>query len=260
MSFDTPNLDPLGRFSDRVQDYVRYRPGYPVEVIRFLAEKTGLARTGAVADVGAGTGIFTRLLLDTGATVFAVEPNDAMRSAAEAELGGRANFKSVKGSAEATGLSDGSVSLVTCAQAFHWFDPAKARREFMRVLKPGGWCAVVWNTPLVGGSEFAAGYERIKEEFGTDFERVRQETIEKAGRFDAFFGGRPWEQRDFANSQTLDHQGLTGRLLSSSYAPKNGHPRHEDMLAALDRLFERCQRDGVVRMEYKTELFLGQPA
>jgi SAM-dependent methyltransferase len=211
-----------------------------------------------VADVGSGTGIFTRLLLGTGAKVFAVEPNDAMRNAAETELGARANFVSVKGTAEATGLEGNSVSLVTCAQAFHWFDTAGTRREFRRILVADGWCALIWNTAVVGGADFAAGYEGIKVEFGTDSKRVRHETMEKSGRFDAFFGAGRCVKESFANSQTLDFEGLTGRLLSSSYAPKEGHPRHVEMMAALKELFDRCREGGVVRLDYRTKLFLGR--
>ena len=260
MSPDTPGLNPLLRFSDRVGDYVLYRPGYPADLIRFLRERAGLVPACAVADVGSGSGIFTRLLLQAGARVFAVEPNDAMRAAAESALRGEPDFASVKGTAEATGLADRSVSLVTCAQAFHWFDAARARGEFVRILAPGGWCALVWNTALVDASDFAAGYEKIKEEFGTDFTRVRHETLGKAGRFETFFGAGRWERRVFANSQTLDFAGLRGRLLSSSYAPREGHPRHPAMLVALRELFDRCQQGGCVRMDYETELFLGRPS
>ncbi len=255
---DSTDPDPLRRFSDRVEDYVRYRPGYPDALIRALAAKAGLAKTSVVADVGSGTGIFTRLLLGTGAKVFAVEPNDAMRDAAEAEFRGRENFMSVKGTAEATGLGDHAVSLVTCAQAFHWFDPAETRREFRRILVPGGWCAVIWNTSVSGGTDFGIGYEGIKEEFGTDFQRIRHENIEKTGRFDGFFGAGAWKAEQFENSQTLDLGGLKGRLLSSSYAPKEGHPRHGAMMEALTALFDRCQERGVVRMDYKTELYVGR--
>ena len=260
MEADMPRLDPLRRFSDRVEDYVRYRPGYPDAVIGLLRERANLSEATAAADVGSGTGIFTRMLLAAGATVFAVEPNDAMRTAAEAELRGRGGFRSVKGSAEATGLADGAVSMVTCAQAFHWFEPAAARREFRRILVPGGWCAMIWNTAIVDASEFAAGYERLKEEFGTDFRHVRHEYIENTGRFDVFFGPGNWEKREFGNFQTLDFGGLKGRLLSSSYAPKEGHPRHLAMIAALGKLFDRCQKGGAVRMDYRTEVFLGRPA
>ncbi len=254
------DLNPLRRFSDRVEDYVRYRPGYPPEVIDILVSEAALSGASAVADVGSGTGIFTRLLLGTGATVVAVEPNDAMRGAAEAEFRGRANFTSVKGSAEATGLGDRSLSLVTCAQAFHWFDPAGARREFRRILAADGWCALIWNTAIVGGTEFSIGYERIKEEFGTDFKRVRHENIEKSGRFDVFFGAAGWKKECVENSQTLDFEGLKGRLLSSSYAPKEGNPGYEAMIEALEELFIRCRIQGVVRMDYRTEVFLGRPA
>jgi len=255
---DPSDLDPLGRFSDRVEDYARYRPGYPAALIRFLGAKTRLAEASVVADVGSGTGIFTRLLLGTGAKVYAVEPNDAMRSAAEAEFRGRADFVSMKGTAEATGLEDRSVALITCAQAFHWFDAARARQEFRRILIPDGWCALIWNTSIVGSGGFAAGYDSIKEEFRTDVQLVRHEDIEQTGRLDAFFGAGRWSKKCFPNCQTLDFKGLKGRLLSSSYAPKEEHPRHEAMMAALKELFDRCQKGGVIRMDYRTGLFLGR--
>jgi SAM-dependent methyltransferase len=256
---DAIPADPLRRFSDRVDDYVRHRPSYPRGVIALLREQAGLGEASVVADIGSGTGIFTRLLLGAGARVWAVEPNDAMRQAAEAEFRDRAAFTSIRGTAEATGLPERSVSLVTCAQAFHWFDAAAARREFMRILEPGGRCALIWNTPLATGTEFAIGYERIKQEFGTDFKRVRHENIEKTGRFPAFFGGGAWHKTCLENSQTLDLEGLKGRLLSSSYAPNLGHPRYGAMIEALEGLFQRCQQEGVVRMDYATEVFLGRP-
>ncbi len=258
-SSDSAAADPLRRFSDRVDDYVRYRPSYPWGVIKLLREQAGLGEASAVADVGSGTGIFTRLLLKAGVRVFAVEPNDAMRRAAEGELQHQAGFTSIRGTAEATGLPDRSISLVTCAQAFHWFDAAAARREFMRILEPGGRCALIWNTPLGTGTDFAIGYERIKQEFGTDFKRVRHENIEKTGRFPAFFGAGAWHKACLENSQTLDFEGLKGRLLSSSYAPNLGHPRYAAMIDALDELFRRCQQDGVVWMDYTTEVFIGRP-
>lgn len=254
---ETTSLDPLTRFSDRVDDYVRYRPSYPAEVIAFLRAQGGLGPACVVADIGAGTGIFTGLLLDTGARVIGVEPNDAMRAAAEGEFRGRPNFTSAKGSAEATGLADQSVSLVTCAQAFHWFEPTATRREFRRILRPNGHCAVLWNTAVVGNSAFGLGYEALKLEFGTDFQRIRHEKIDKTERFDAFFGAGNWVRRDFANNQTLTFESLRGRLLSSSYAPKAGHPRFEAMIAVLQTLYDRCQTGGLIQAEYQTEVYLG---
>jgi SAM-dependent methyltransferase len=251
------DLNPLGRFSDRVDDYVRFRPGYPSSLIDFLRANAGLKAGASAADVGSGTGILTRLLLDAGARVHAVEPNDAMRGAAEAEFGDNPRFISVNGTAEKTGLPAASVSLITCAQAFHWFEPAETRTEFARILAPGGRCAVIWNSSIMDGSAFAQGYELIKSKFGTDFGRVRHESVRAPAEFDSFFGRGGWQRHSFDNFQMLDRTGLRGRLLSSSYAPKPGHPAHEPMLAALDELFERCQLSGMVRMDYKTELFLG---
>jgi SAM-dependent methyltransferase len=248
---------PLTRFSDRVADYVRYRPSYPTALMQFLAQKTGLGATSAVADIGSGTGIFTSLLLDRGAKVWAVEPNADMRTAAETQLSGRDRFCSQNGTAEATGLPDQSVSHITCAQAFHWFDPVTAGREFRRILIPSGWCALIWNTTVREASEFGAGYDRIRSDFGTDFKEINHENQPKE-RFDTVFGSPQWERHSFPNFQTFDYAGWKGRLLSSSYAPKVGQPGHAPMLAALAELFARCQRDGQVRMDYKTELFLGQ--
>jgi SAM-dependent methyltransferase len=250
--------DPLRRFSDLVEDYVRYRPGYPSGVIAFLQSEAGLGRASVVADIGAGTGIFTRLLLATGARVIALEPNDAMRAAAEDELSGHEGFASAPGSAEATGLADQSVSLITCAQAFHWFEPAGTRREFSRILQRDGGCAVLWNTAVIGDSPFAVGYEALKVEFGTDFQRIRHEAIDKTARFDGFFGAGQWTRREFANPQTLDFTHLKGRLLSSSYAPKPGHPRYDAMIAALEELFARCAQGGVIKVDYKTEVYFGR--
>jgi SAM-dependent methyltransferase len=250
-------LNPTQRFTDRVGNYVLYRPSYPEALIDHLAETCRIGNGTCIADIGSGTGIFTKLLLGTGATVHAVEPNAAMREAAEGILGSLAGFRSVAGTAESTGLGDHSVSLVTCAQAFHWFDPLAASLEFRRILSPAGSCALVWNTMNPTGSAFAVGYEAIKARFGTDFGRVRHENLKATTVFEDFFGNREWRRVVFENSQVLDFPGLKGRLLSSSYAPKENDPRHEPMLDALKELFGRCEQQGQVRMEYETELYLG---
>jgi len=254
------SLDPLRRFTDRVDDYVKYRPSYPLAVVQLLSSRAGLFPSSVVADIGSGTGIFTTLLLETGAQVVGVEPNDGMRRAAEAALGGHPHFRSLKGTAEATGLDSGSVALVTCAQAFHWFDLVPTRREFQRILAPGGWCSLVWNTAITDKSPFAVGYERVKEEYRTDLSRARHDNLDKEGLCDAFFGPGNWKKQVFENFQTLDLPGLKGRLLSSSYAPKEGDPRHEPMMDALTRLFHETQKAGRVRMDYATQLLLGRLA
>jgi SAM-dependent methyltransferase len=251
------SADPTKRFSDRVEHYVRARPGYPREVLDVLAEGLGLTRDWVVADVGSGTGISTGLFLEGGHRVFAVEPNAEMRAAAEARLGGRAGFTSVDGTAEATGLADRSVDLVVCAQAFHWFDAAAARREFLRILRPGGGVALIWNTRHMDTTPFLRAYEALLQEYGTDYREVGHRAVEGL-RVAALFGEGAWLRRTLPNEQRLDLEGLRGRLLSSSYVPAAGHPRQAPMVAALERLFEQHARDGVVRFGYDTEIYLGR--
>ena len=240
---------PAERFSKRVSDYVSGRPGYPDAAVSWLAETFGLDRSAAVADVGAGTGISAALFLRHGFTVVAVEPNDAMRKAAIARLGNDPRFAAVAGSAEATTLPGSSIDVVVAAQAFHWFDGAAFRAECLRILKPEGVAALLWNVRRVDGSPFAAAYEALLREFGTDYLAVRHENITD-DRLTSFFGG-PFQRRDFDNVQVLDREGLRARLLSSSYTPALGQEQHEPMLAALERLFEAHQRDGKVAMEYE---------
>ncbi|MFM1850906.1 MAG: hypothetical protein RIS54_590 [Verrucomicrobiota bacterium] len=146
--------DATGRFSDRVEAYVRYRPGYPADLISTLVAEAQLGPDSVVADVGSGTGIFTALLLPDTGTVHAIEPNAPMRTWAESTMGAEPKFHSHGTPAEATGLPDASVDLVTAAQAFHWFDPVATRREFARILKPGGQVALIWNERLTDTTPF----------------------------------------------------------------------------------------------------------
>jgi SAM-dependent methyltransferase len=173
--------DPTQRFSNRVDDYVRYRPHYPPGVLDLLREGIGLTPRTVIADVGSGTGISTELFLQNGNTVFAVEPNPEMRAAAKRLLGGRANFHSVNGTAEATMLPDGSADCVVAAQAFHWFDPEKTRAEFRRILRAGGWVVLLWNTRLKDATAFSRAYEKLLLTFGTDYAQVQHERIDAAG-------------------------------------------------------------------------------
>ncbi len=251
-----PSPDATTRFSDRVRNYVRYRPGYPAAVLDVLRTETGLAPAHVVADVGSGTGISARLFLDAGNTVHAVEPNAEMRAAAEGMLGGDARFHSVPGSAQATTLPDASVDYVVAAQAFHWFSGPEVRREWMRILRPGGWMVLLWNARRTDTTPFLRDYEALLLEHGTDYASVNHENVTPqaiAAVLGAGFG-----RRDVPNEQVFDRDGLKGRLLSSSYAPNEGHPGHAPMLEALERLFATHQRDGHVRVEYDTQIYWGR--
>jgi SAM-dependent methyltransferase len=248
--------DPTQRFSDRVDNYVRYRPSYPVALLQRLQKKIGLPSASAIADVGSGTGLLTELLLPMAHTVFAVEPNVEMRDAAERQLRGRPGFVSVDGSAEATPLSPGSIDLITVAQAFHWFDPVATRREFTRVLKPGGWVALLWNERLTD-SPFLAEYEALLKQRAVGYDQVKHSRIE-ASALAAFFSPRLFEELNEPNEQAFDLAALEGRTLSSSYVPNVGQPGHDAFMTELRALFARHVTDGRVQFRYQTRLYLGQ--
>jgi ubiquinone/menaquinone biosynthesis C-methylase UbiE len=248
--------DPTLRFSSRVENYIRYRPGYPAEVLATLRRECGLTPAAVVADVACGTGIFTRRLLENGNRVLGVEPNHEMREAADRLLAEYTNFRSVAGTAEATTLPDGSVDFVTAAQAAHWFDLIEARREFARILKPGGWAALIWNERSTDSTPFLRAYEALLLACGTDYEQVRHEhTTDNMGRF---FASSQFEERVFPMHQDFDYAELEGRLLSSSYAPLEGHPKYAAMLEELHRIFESYNEGGRVGMEYRTRMYYGR--
>ena len=251
-----PASNATSRFSDRVENYVRYRPGYPAEALRALQLECGLQPSSVIADVASGTGIWTRMLLENGNRVFGVEPNGDMRQAGDRLLASFPNFTSVEGKAEATTLPDRSVDFVTAAQAAHWFDRRRARQEFARILKPGGWLVLLWNERLIDTTPFLREYEELLLEFGTDYQDVRHERTTDA--VNEFFDPLPYRERTFPMRQDFDYAGLEGRLLSSSYAPGPGHAKHEPMLAALERIFEDHAVKGRVGFEYTTRVYFGR--
>jgi SAM-dependent methyltransferase len=249
--------DATQRFSDRVENYVLYRPDYPAALPGWLHDTCGWPTHALVADIGAGTGISARMFLDAGHTVVAVEPNASMRQAAQAWLGAKPGFRAVDGRAEATTLPDHSVQAVVVGQAFHWFDVDASRAEFRRILKPGGLAAIFWNTRRLTETPFLVGYERLLLDYGIDYLSV-------AGRYadddtmEHYFGAGFIAKASFPHTQRLDFEQLRGRLLSSSYVPQAEHPRHAPMLAALRALFDATASDGAIDFDYDTRIFAGR--
>ena len=258
-AYELPSMsasNTISRFCGRVENYIRYRPGYPPEVLRALRSECGLTSANVVADVASGTGIWTRILLENGNPVFGVEPNAEMRDAGERLLAGFPKFTSVAGTAEATTLADHSVDFVTAAQAGHWFDRARSRQEFVRILKPGGWLVLLWNERLTNSTAFLRDYEELILTFATDYQDVRHEHTSEA--IHEFFDPVPFQERTFPMLQEFDYAGLEGRLLSSSYIPGPESPKHASMLGELRRLFDAHAVDERVVCEYKTRLFFGR--
>jgi SAM-dependent methyltransferase len=247
--------DSTQRFSDRVQHYVRSRPEYPPAFYRFLRDELRLTPDKAVADIGSGTGISTRPLLQLGNLVYGIEPNGPMRQAAEEMLGRFPDFCSVNAVAEATTLQDASVDLILAAQAFHWFDKARARAEFARILRPGGHVVLVWNERRTASTPFLREYEQLLQRYGTDYNQVRHENV-SADLIAAFFAPAKHQVRTFENAQHFDYEGLESRLLSSSYTPAADDPKRPVMLAELRKLFDRHQQQGRVSFEYDTRAYV----
>jgi SAM-dependent methyltransferase len=249
-------FDSTERFSNRVADYIRFRPSYPPQILQTLRDECGLQEGHVIADIGSGTGIWSEILLRNGNTVFGVEPNRAMREAAEKLLIEYSMFHSVAAPAEATTLPAHSVHFVTAAQAFHWFDRERCKVEFQRILRPQGFVVLLWNERQTDTTPFLRDYENLLQTFATDYAQVNHTNIDDAALRD-FYGG-DFTHRTFANAQTFDYAGVAGRLLSSSYAPDASDARHAPMLRELKNIFARHQNEGVVRFEYSCNLYFGQ--
>ncbi len=249
--------DSTSRFSSRVENYVRFRPGYPPEVLDVLRGAGALDNGSVVADIGSGTGIFAALILPHVGKLYGVEPNAEMRAAGERVLTESPNFVSVNGTAEATTLSAESIDLVTAAQAFHWFDRDRTRAEFARILRPGGWVALIWNDRQVDSTLFLRDYETLLQTFATDYAEVRHKELDLA-RVRDFIGSDAVSMTMLPNRQVFDYDGLRGRLLSSSYAPEEGQPGHALMLRRLEEIFQQHQSGGTVAFEYDTQVYCAQ--
>jgi len=244
-------IKPTERFTNRVENYVKYRPSYPDTVIKFLCEETDLQKDWNIADIGAGTGIFSELLLKNGYKVWGVEPNRAMREAAEKHLRSFNKFTSVDATAENTSLQDRSINLITVAQAFHWMNPHTTKQEFRRILKTPGFIALIWNIRLTN-TPFLQKLEQLKADFGTDYKATR---IVKEDQVQSFFEPAAFKKATLPHSQLLNREGFKGQLLSSSYMPLEGS-KYMELDNAMNRLFEQYEEDGLVKIDFETKIYL----
>lgn len=251
MTAERNHMKPTERFSTRVEAYREHRPRYPREIVDVLRRECGLTPKMVIADVAAGTGLLAEIFLKNGNPVIAVEPNEAMREACEELHGEFPRLHCVDGTAEATGLADHSVDMVTVGQAMHWFDLGATRREFTRVLRQGGWCVVVYNHRKMRGDAFHEGYERILVEFGKDYGSVQSSHLAE-DKLAAFFAPAEMRCATLPNAKELTRAGLRGLVLSASYMPQKGDVKYPAMMDGVDALFARHAKERVVRMEYET--------
>ena len=256
-----PKATATTRFSNRVADYVKYRPHYPFEIVDLLAARCDLTPDSVVADIGSGTGLLTRLFLENGNAVIGVEPNKEMREAGEAYLAEFARFTSLDGTAEATRLPGNAIDFLLAGQAFHWFDRDRTRAEFLRVLKraPAGWVVLVWNDRRTDSTPFLRDYEDLLNTHAIDYREINHKNVQDAAIFGSFFGGEFFEAR-FDNIQRFDFDGLMGRLHSSSYVPTADDARYAPLAACAREIFERHAINGQVAFEYDTRVYYGNLA
>ena len=250
--------DARNRFSDRVANYIRFRPGYPSELVSALLTRAESGDEPVVADIGSGTGIFTGLLLDRGLRVYAIEPNANMRAAAEECLANYKRLVSIDGDAENTGLADASVDLVTAAQAFHWFNNEQSRAEFARILKPAGSLALIWNKRRLE-QPFQQAYDALLREIAPEYGKVNHMNLSSA-HIAEFFAAGSMETLHFDNQQQLDFDSLLGRLKSSSYCPGEGSEPYARLIDGLRRLFDKHATNDLLAFEYDTQLYHGPVA
>lgn len=251
------NAESTKRFTERVDNYVKYRPGYPAEVLDLLQHECGLSKDVVIADIGSGTGIFTKLLLQRGFQVYAVEPNQAMQQAAKLWLGDNEKFIAIDAVAEATTLATHTIDLVVCAQAFHWFNDARTRWEFNRILKNDGFVALIWNNRLADADDFSVAYENLLKTESVDYNKVNHRNISDID-FRTFFKNGEYKQVNYPNIQVFDLDGLMGRAFSSSYVPPGNSPGGQKFRGMLLDIFEQYNTNGTVSFYYQTEVYLGK--
>lgn len=244
------------RFSNRVDSYVRYRPGYPDAMLEVFRSEMGLSPASVVADIGCGPGQSSVPFLEFGCRVFGVEPNELMRKAAEEILSGYENFEAVDGNAHATGLENDSIDVVIAAQAFHWFNDPGTVAEFGRILRSGGFAALIWNERQLAATPFLRDYESLLLEFGTDYESVRHDAITQSELTRVF--GKDFRTSTYPNAQVLDLEGVKGRLTSSSYTPAKGDPRYGPMIEKLESIFAEHNESDRIQILYDTNVFYTQ--
>lgn len=248
--------DSKKRFSNRVENYVKYRPSYPEEAIKFIFEEIGITKNKLIADIGSGTGIFTKLLLEKGNKVYSVEPNKEMREAAEKVLSGFTNFVSVPGSAEETLLEANSIDVITSVQAFHWFNRVKARDEFKRILKPEHKVILIWNKRIADADEFSMEYENLLNLYANDYKEVKHDNIGNEELSEFFLSG-VFNEQSFPNYQVFDYEGLLGRLFSSSYSPLPGEKNYDLLITSIKDIFDKYNMNGKIKFTYQTFLYWG---
>ena len=249
------DADSTRRFSNRAKLYAKYRPGYPKVLISFFKDELNLSPLHVIADVGSGTGLLSKLFLDNGNLVYAVEPNMEMRQTAESFFNKNPKFHSINGMAEHTTLDSHKIDFITVAQAFHWFNKELTKQEFKRILKPNGEIVIVYNDRKKTDG-FMQEYERLLLKYAPNYKEQTHQDVSEEEIAD-FYGNKVFGKKCFDNYQSLDFEGFKGRLMSSSFIPMelSSQPNVDK---ELKETFHKCQEEGKIRFEYLTVVWYGK--
>lgn len=248
--------DGKSRFSDRAQDYFKYRPRYQLEVVDALKAACGLRPSDVIADIGCGTGFTAEPFLRNGNRVIGIEPNREMRAVGECFLASYSAFEMRDGSAEQTGLNNACLDFVVAGQAFHWFPLQEARAEFVRILKPNGWVVLIWQDRSPDATPFLRAYEAFLQRHAVDYNEVAHRKVANPEVLSRFFAPQELTLISLRAEQLFDLDGLRGRIVSSSYMPREG-PKAEAMMREVPDLFSSYAKDGQVAIEYDTKIYYG---
>jgi len=246
--------DSAERFSDRADNYAKYRPDYPTKIIEYLNEYN-FSKHSIVADVGSGTGKLTEIFLKNGNNVYAVEPNVKMRDMADSLLGKYKNYISINGTAENTTLENNCIDFIVVGQAFHWFDAIKALSEFKRILKNNGVLVLIWNDRKTD-TDFSIEYENILNKYSKNYKEsthrnISDEAIEK-------YFVKDFKKYMIENNQKFNFTELLGRFSSSSYTPKQGTDEYKDSYNSLEKIFNKYKADNKIVFDYDTKIYIGR--
>lgn len=243
---DLKEFNSKSRFSSCAENYAKYRASYAHEIINFLNEAIGLDKSSIIADIGSGTGISSKIFLDNGNSVYAVEPNKDMRQLAEKSFKSYNNFHSIDGSSETTNLESESIDIIIAAQSFHWFDPIPTKNEFLRILKPNGSVVLLYNIRKDSNS-FMGKYLELIRKYGEKYVKESSDNL-----ITNFFGSKTVYEKVLYNPQIVDFDKLKGNLVSYSYIPNENDPRFIPMISELKNLFDKYNKNGEVILEYDT--------
>lgn len=248
-------MDNTKKFDGRAKDYTASRPSYSKELIDCLYGNYELSEASVVADIGSGTGKFSKHLLDRRSEVYCVEPNGDMRCVAENELCKYKKFHSVAGDAENTTLKSNFVDCITTAQAFHWFDVLKFKQECLRILKNGGKVFLIWNI-----RDYAdilnQEWHKVFSQYCPDFSGFCNGIERDDTKIKAFFD-KGYDYVAFEHPLTFDRESFIKRSLSSSYSLKENNENYEPYIGALNELFDKYENNGVVSLSNQSVAYIG---